>query len=220
MSGIRIALVQTHPLFRASLRSLLDDEPDFCVVGMTDDAGDALRVAEEGAVDVVIFEAGMTGSNPTEAVKGLSQARPETKTVFISLTENEDALFECMESGAAGFLSRDADGAELVGAIRLVARGGKYLAEPALSRFVDGWKTRRSGAGEPPSGLTTRESEVLKLLAEGNSVRICAGLLNVSAKTVEAHKFNLMRKLGIHNKVQLVRYAYEKKIVRLVALAS
>ena len=220
MTGIRVILVQSLPLFRESLKSLLDDQADLAVVAATGAAGDAVRLVEEMAPDVVLIESGMPGASPLDAAKQIAKHHPSTRVLFVSLFEDEDALFECMEAGAAGFLSRDTSGDELIQAIRQVARGAKYLAEPALSRFLDGWKVRKRTDGEPASILTARETEVLKLLAEGNSVKECADTMNVSAKTVEAHKFNLMRKLGIHNKVQLVRYAYQKKIVRLAALAS
>ncbi len=220
MTGIRVLLVHSLPLFREALRSLLDEESDLAVVGESESAGDAPRLVEAMTPDVVLIEAGMAGPNPLEAAREIARVRPASKVLFLSLNEDEDALFDCMHSGAAGFLSRDTTGPDLARAIRLVAKGGRYLTEPALSRFLDGWRERKKGDPTTASVLTTREREVIKLLAEGNSVKECAEVLNVSAKTVEAHKFNLMRKLGIHNKAQLVRYAFQKKIVRLEALAS
>jgi DNA-binding NarL/FixJ family response regulator len=220
MIEIRILLVHSLAIFRESLKSLLDDQTDLVVAGESESAGEAIRLVEERSPDVVVMEAGMPGPNPLDAARQIARLHPATKVLFLSLVEDQDALFECMHSGAAGFLSRDTTGAELVQAIRQIARGGKYLAEPALSRFLDGWRGRKQGDAAAASVLTAREKEVLKLLAEGNSVKECADILNVSAKTVEAHKFNLMRKLGIHNKAQLVRYAFQKKIVRLEAIAS
>jgi len=221
MVGIRILLAHSLRLFRESLKALLDDEADFAVVEQTANAGEIVRLADQHSPDIVLVEAGMPGPSAVEAIRQMQKYRPNTKPLFLSSFEDEDLLFECMQAGAAGFLSKDASAAELIGAIRQVARGGKYLTAPALSRFVDGWRARRrSGSGDSTSMLTAREREVLKLLAEGNSVKECAGILNVSVKTVEAHKFNLMRKLDIHNKAQLVHYAYQKKIVRLPLLAS
>ncbi len=220
MAGTRILLVHSINLVRASLKSLLDNESDLAVAGDTSSAGEAVRLVEELAPNVVLMEAGMPGPDPLDAARQISRLRPASKILFMSLFEDEDALFECMHAGASGFLARDADGAELLHAIRQVANGSKYLAEPALSRFLAGWRDRKHGDGGIVSVLTMREREVIKLLAEGNSVKECADVLNVSAKTVEAHKFNLMRKLDIHNKAHLVRYAFQKKIVRLPAMAS
>ena len=220
MTAIRILLVHSVALFRESLKSLLDDQTDLAVVGESASASEAVCLVDDLTPDVVVLEAAMAGASPLDAAREIARVYPATKVLFLSLVEDEDALFDCMHAGAAGFLSRDTTGAELVQAIRQIARGGRYLAEPALSRFLDGWRGRKQGDVEAPSVLTARERQVIKLLAEGNSAKECADLLNVSAKTVEAHKFNLMRKLGIHNKAQLVRYAFQKKIVRLEALAS
>jgi two-component system response regulator NreC len=220
MADIRILLVHSVNLIRASLKSLLEGEPGLAVVGEAASAGEAVRLVEELMPNVMLMEAGMPGPDPLDAARQISRLRPATKVLFISLFEDEDALFECMQAGASGFLSRDAGSAEFLHAIRQVAGGSKYLAEPALSRFLAGWRDRKHAEGGAVSVLTMREREVIKLLAEGNSVKECAEVLNVSAKTVEAHKFNLMRKLDIHNKAQLVRYAFQKKIVRLPAMAS
>jgi two-component system, NarL family, response regulator NreC len=219
--GIRILLVHSLKLFREALKSLLDDETDLAVIGQAEGAGEAVRLTDELSASVIIFEASMPGPSAIESARQILRNRPDAKVLFLSSFEDEDVLFECMQAGAAGFLSKDASGADLVCAIRQVSRGGKYLTAPSLDRFVDSWRSRkRSGGNDPASLLTAREREVLKLLAEGNSVKECAGVLNVSAKTIEAHKFNLMRKLDIHNKAQLVHYAYQKKIVRLPLLAS
>ncbi len=221
MVGIRIVLVHSIPLFRQSLKSLLDDEADLIVVGETGNAGDAPRIVDEVVPNLVLIEAGMPGPSPLDAARQIVRLRPATKILFLSLFEDEDALFECMQAGAAGFLTRESSAEDLVEALRQIGKGGKYLTEPALSRFLDGWRARKKeSADSSVSLLTAREREVVKLLAEGNSVKECAEILNVSAKTVEAHKFNLMRKLDIHNKAHLVRYAYQKKIVRLPAIAS
>ncbi len=220
MVGIRIVLVHSIKLVRESLKSLLDEEADLAVVAETASAGEAVRLVQETLPNIVLIEAGMPGPNPLEAARQITRLRPAAKVLFISFQEDEDALFECMQAGAAGFLSRDTGAKQLIEAFRQIFNGSKYLTEPALSRFLDGWRLRKHAEGETSSVLTVREREIVKLLAEGNSVKECADILNVSAKTVEAHKFNLMRKLDIHNKAHLVRYAYQKKIVKLPALAS
>jgi DNA-binding NarL/FixJ family response regulator len=218
MPDIRILLIHSLTLFREALHALLDNEPGLSVTGETGSAAEIGPLAESGKPDVAIIEAGMPGPGVVEATRQILRHSPKTRILFFTHRPDEDLLFECMQAGAAGFLSRDTGSEELVSAVRQIARGGKFLTPPSLSRFVDGWRGhKREEAGGRMRGLTPREREILKLLAEGNAVKECAAVLSVSPKTVEAHKFNLMRKLDIHNKAQLVHYAFQKKIVRLEA---
>ncbi len=126
-----------------------------------------------------------------------------------------------MEVGANGYVLKDSPAAQLVAAVRDVYRGGSYLSPRMLSQLVDDFRTRVKTTDRTPrfASLTPREKEVLKMLAEGNSVKEVATQLNLSVKTVEAHKFNLMRKLDIHNKAHLVQYAIQKKVIKLPILA-
>jgi two-component system response regulator NreC len=125
-----------------------------------------------------------------------------------------------MEVGASGYVLKDSPATQLVAAVRDVFRGGSYLSPRMLSQLVDDFRTRVKTTDRLPrfATLTPREKEVLKMLAEGNSVKEVACQLNLSVKTVEAHKFNLMRKLDIHNKAQLVQYAIQKKVIKLPVL--
>lgn len=213
--GIQILLVHSLKLFRETLQLLLENEADFKVAGQTESAAEIVHLASEFHPDVIIIEAGMSGPSVVESTRQVLRIIPTAKVLFLSSFEDEDLLFECMQAGAAGFLARETGALELISAVRQVSRGGKYLTAPSLTRFVNGWRVRKRTGSDSSCVLTAREREVLKLLAEGMSVKECATALNVSAKTVETHKFNLMRKLGIHNKAQLVHYAYQKKIVRL-----
>jgi two-component system response regulator NreC len=131
--------------------------------------------------------------------------------------DDEDYLVECMESGASGYVLKDSPALQLLNAVREVHRGGSYLSPRMLSQLVDDFRSRVKSTQRLPrfATLTPREKEVLKLLAEGNSVKEIACTLNLSVKTVEAHKFNLMRKLDIHNKAQLVQYAVQKKVIKI-----
>jgi two-component system response regulator NreC len=216
MPETRILLVHSLTLFREALRALLDSEGGFSVTGETGSAGEIAQLAATGMPDVAIIEAGMPGPGVTEAARQILRCSPKTKILFFCHRTDEDLLFECMQAGASGFLGRDTGAQELVTAIHQVVRGGKFLTPPSLSRFVDGWRGHKKEEGGSFSrALTPREREILKLLAEGNAVKECAAILSLSPKTIEAHKFNLMRKLDLHNKAQLVHYAYQKKIVRL-----
>ena len=134
--------------------------------------------------------------------------------------EDEDYLIEGMDAGAGAYVLKDSPCSQLVAAIRDVCRGGSYVSPRMLSRFVDHFRSRTFSAENLPRStvLTAREREVLKMLAEGDSVKEIACHFDLSVKTVEAHKFNLMRKLDIHNKAQLVQYAIQKKVIRIPVL--
>jgi two-component system response regulator NreC len=218
ISKIRILLVDDHTLFRQGIRTLLATEPDMEVVGEAANATDAVTLAGQLRPDVVLMDIGMAGMSSFEATRLIRKDRPETRVVFLSMYDDEDYLAECVEMGASGYILKESPAEQLIMAMREVQRGGSYLSPRLLSRLVDDFRMQgRGGAVRQPrfGTLTKREREILKLLAEGRSVKEIATEFDLSVKTVEAHKFNLMRKLDIHNKAQLVQYAIQKKIIRL-----
>ena len=191
-------------------------EPDFEVAGEASSASEAITSTRELHPDVVLMDIGMPGMSSFEAVRQIRKERPETRVLFLSMYDDEDYLAECVEIGANGYLLKDSPADQLITAIREVHRGGSYLSPRLLTKLVDGFRSGNGMPMQPRFGtLTKREREILKLLAEGKSVKEIACEFDLSVKTVEAHKFNLMRKLDIHNKAQLVQYAIQKKIIRL-----
>src|SRR6266481_9948 len=221
MPKIKCLLVDDHTLFRQGVRRLLESESDFEVIGEAPDAGDSVEKARELRPDIVLMDIGMPGLSSFEAARQIRKNRPETKVLFLTMYEDEDYLVQCLEAGASGYVLKDSPSQQLVAAVRDICRGGSYLSPRMLSQLVDDFRSRIKSANRLPrfATLTTREREVLKMLAEGNSVKEIACDLNLSVKTVEAHKFNLMRKLDIHNKAQLVQYAIQKKIIKIPNLA-
>ena len=221
MSRIRILLADDHTLFRQGVRTLLASETDMEVVGEAPDGSAAAERAAELKPDVVLLDIGMPGLSSFETTRQIKRNRPETKVVFLTMYDDEDYLVEGMEVGANGYVLKDSPAPQLVAAVRDVYRGGSYLSPRMLSQLVDDFRTRVKTTDRTPrfATLTPREKEVLKMLAEGNSVKEVATQLNLSVKTVEAHKFNLMRKLDIHNKAHLVQYAIQKKVIKLPVLA-
>lgn len=217
MAKTRVLLTDDHTLFRQGIKTLITAEADMEVVGEAGNGTDAVTKAAEARPDVILMDIGMPGLSSFEATRQIRKNRPETKVLFLTMYDDEDYLVECMEVGASGYVLKDSPAAQLVAAIRDVQRGGSYLSPRMLSQLVDDFRSRIKSAHRLPrfATLTTREKEVLKLLAEGNSVKEIACGLKLSVKTVEAHKFNLMRKLDIHNKAQLVQYAIQKKIIKI-----
>jgi DNA-binding NarL/FixJ family response regulator len=216
MAKIRVLLTDDHTLFRQGIRTLLSAEADIEVSGEAGNASDAVVMAKQVRPDVVLMDIGMAGMSSFEATRLIRKERPETRVVFLSMYDDEDYLAECVDMGASGYILKESPADQLLTAIREVHRGGSFLSPRLLTRLVDGFRNQGTGPRQPRFGtLTKREREILKMLAEGRSVKEIATGFELSVKTVEAHKFNLMRKLDIHNKAQLVQYAIQKKIIRL-----
>src|ERR1035438_2616359 len=237
MSKIRVLLTDDHTLFRDGIRTLLAAESDMEVVGESANALDAVALARQTRPDVVLMDIGMAGMSSFEATRQIRKERPDTKVVFLSMYDDEDYLAECVDIGASGYILKDSPVEQLLTAIREVSHGGSCLSPRLLTRLGDDFRLHARRHAGPPllprlldvfgikgggparqprfGTLTKREREILKMLAEGKSVKDIAGTFELSVKTVEAHKFNLMRKLDIHNKAQLVQYAIQKKVIRL-----
>lgn len=221
MPKIRILLADDHTLFRQGIKTVVNAEMDLEVVGEAANGGEAVEKAAALRPDVVLMDIGMPGFSSFEATRQIRKNRPETKVLYLTMYDDEDYLVEGMESGGSGYVLKDCPAPQLLAAIRDVHRGGSFLSPRMLSQLVDDFRSRIKSSNRLPrfATLTAREKQVLKLLAEGSSVKEIACDLNLSVKTVEAHKFNLMRKLDIHNKAQLVQYAIQKKIIRIPVLA-
>lgn len=216
MATIRVLIADDHTLFRQGIRNLLSAEADMEVVGEAANAADAAALVPQARPDAVLMDIGMPGLSSFEAAREIRKDHPGTRVIFLSMYDDEDYIAECVEIGAAGYVLKDSPVDQLLTAIREVSRGGTFLSPRLLSRLVDGFRAgARGGDRQRLGALTKREREILKMLAEGRSVKEIASAFDLSVKTVEAHKFNLMRKLDIHNKAQLVQYAIQKKIIRL-----
>jgi two-component system response regulator NreC len=207
---IRCVLADDHALLRHGVRRLLEEAPDFSVVGEAADASEALKQVIQHRPDIVLLDISMPGMSSFEAARLIEEHCAGTRIVFLTMHEDQEYMTQALSSGASGYLLKDMPPPHLLHALRNVNRGERSLS-PRLARQLE----EKNDARVRPdrTTLTPREREVMKLLAEGNTVRQAAGQLGVSVKTVEAHKFNLMRKLDIHNKAQLVTVAIRKKIV-------
>lgn len=214
---MRILIVDDHTLFRQGVSRLLSAQPNMQVVAEVANGAEAVEKAAELYPDVVLMDISMPGLSSFEAVRQIRKARQQTKVLFLSMFDDEDYLSQALDAGASGYLLKDAPAEELIAAVSELGRGGSHLSPRMLSHLVDDFRGRTRGSAKVSrfSTLTARETQVLKTLAEGQSVKEIACAFDLSVKTIEAHKFNLMRKLDIHNKAQLVQYAIQKKVIRL-----
>lgn len=202
---IRCLLVHDHRLLRQGLRRLLEDEPDMHVLDEVGNAADALHCIFQHRPDVVIADAQIfDGTGETEDM--IRQASPNSKVLY--LTQGNDDLPDEVPPDRPSFAAPETSAAELVDLVRKTASSSNPNPGDLTEFPLDDLVPRKRL-------LTAREREVLKLLAEGRTVRSAAGILGLSVKTVDAHKFNLMRKLGIHNKAELVMWAIQKRVVKL-----
>jgi two-component system response regulator NreC len=214
-SRIRCVLADDHALLRQGVRRLLEDDPSFEVVGEAANASDALKLVLEYRPDLILLDIGMPGMPSFEAGRAIAQRCAPTRVVYLTMHEDKEYVLQAMRSGASGYLLKDTPAPALRQALKDVMRGQRSISPEVLGKLDANvaLHTRHARARTRATVLTPREREVMKLLAEGNTARKIADQLGLSVKTVEAHKFNLMRKLDIHNKAQLVTAAIQKKIV-------
>ena len=213
---ITCLIVDDHTLFRQGLCHLLVREPDIEVVAQAADAASAVEAVREHAPDVVLMDIGMPGLSSYEAARTILKQWPSTRIIFLTMFEDEEYLLRALDAGATGYLLKDTPGPDLISALREVHAGREHFEKRVLANIPGRSRGRRPRMARF-AALTPRECEIVKMIAEGNSVRQIAGMLGLSTKTVDAHKFNLMRKLNIHNVAQLVTYAIQKKIVAVPA---
>jgi two-component system, NarL family, response regulator NreC len=213
--AIKCLIVDGDAIFRQALRRALENESDIEIIAEASSPAEALGKVCQVRTDIVLMDSKL-GKTGFEAARLMRTDCESTRLIFLAVNEEEEDLRQCLDVGASGYLAKDAPAVRLIGAVRDVYAGRKYLSPQVLGKLVDNFRSRQAPFGPAQAAiLTRRELEVLKKIAEGNSVREIALQLGLSTKTVDTHKFNLMRKLDIHNKVQLVIYAIQNQILKL-----
>ncbi len=212
MSKATVLLVDDHVVVRQGLKALLADEPDIEVIGEASNGREALDRLPELGPDVVLMDISMPGLNGIEATRQIQQRYPDVKVVVLSMHANEEYVFQVLQAGASGYVLKQSDSMEVLTAIRAAVAGGSFLSPPISRTVIEDYVRRAEARGQADDleMLTTREREVLQLLAEGRSNREIAAELSISVKTVETHRSNMMNKLGLSSKTELVKYALRK----------
>jgi DNA-binding NarL/FixJ family response regulator len=210
---IRVVLADDHALVRAGFRALLQSLPHVEVVDEASDGRDALRLVKLHQPDLVLMDIAMSGMNGLEATERIVKEFPRVRVLVLSMHANEEYVLQALRVGAAGYMLKDADTAELDIALRAVTKGETYLS-PGVSRQVVDDYVRRIGPGQTSlEQLTPRQREILQLIAEGHSSKEIAHTLDLSIKTVETHRAQLMDRLDIHDVAGLVRFAIRTGLV-------
>jgi DNA-binding NarL/FixJ family response regulator len=213
VTAIRVLVADDHTLVRAGIRGLLEGLDSVEVVGEAGDGQETLRLAESVRPDIVLLDVGMPGLNGLDVAARLTAQHPSTRVLILSMHTSEEYVLRALRAGCAGYLLKGSAVAELELAIRAVARGETYLS-PAVSKHVmDDYVRRTGGATDPIEALTARQREVLQLVAEGHTSKDIAERLGLSFKTVEAHRAQIMERLGIHDVASLVRFAVRMGLI-------
>lgn len=210
---IRILIADDHAVVRSGLRGILRADPDIEVVGEAEDGTETLRLAETLHPDMVLLDITMPPEDGIKTAKRLKDKHPDLIVLFLTMHEDEGLLHGALRAGAAGYVIKRAEGPEIIQAIHTASRGDIYV-HPAMTRaLLHQPVTTEYRRGVPAVALTRRELDVLRLLAKGNTNRQIAGLLSLSMRTVENHRANLMGKLGLDSRVELVNYAEEHNLL-------
>lgn len=211
----RIVLAEDHTILREGVRALLSSDPDLEIVAEASDGREALRLVEEIEPELLITDLSMPRMSGVEAIKAIKKRSPKTKILVLTVHKNEEYIQATLRAGVEGYLLKDSTTAELLLAVQHVLSGKRYVSAGISDTIVAGYLEGRTPFNKPGAWetLTTREREILKLIAEGFKNKEIAEELCISVKTVEKHRFNLMEKLNLHNVQALTTYAIKRGLV-------
>jgi DNA-binding NarL/FixJ family response regulator len=216
MSAFRILIADDHEIVRHGIRALIENHPGWEVCGEAVDGRDAVQKARELRPDLTLLDVGMPNLNGLDAARRILDIAPQTRVLILTMHESEQVVREVLEVGARGFLLKSDAARDLVSAIQALQRRTTFFTSSVAEMVLNGFLDRRGEAQKPSkSRLTPREREVVQLLAEGKSSKEVAVVLNLSVKTAETHRTNLMRKLDLHSVADLVRYAVRNNLVQV-----
>ncbi len=215
MANIRLLVADDHTLIRQGIVGLLSAQPNMEVIGEVGSGEEAVREAIRTSPDIVLMDIGMPGINGLDATREIKQRAPKVQVLILTMHDREDYLFQALRAGAAGYVLKGADIQDLLSAIRSVYQGGVYLYPTVTKKLLADY-LRRVESGEDLAeydSLTDRERGVLRLIAQGKTLPEIAQHLYLSPHTVQTHRDHIMKKLDLHNKAELIKYAIRKGLV-------
>jgi len=217
MDKIRVLVTEDHVIVREGLRAILDSQPDIQVAGEATNGLEAIKQNEELKPDIILMDISMPEMNGLDATRRIKQAHPEVKILALTMHEGDEYFFEALQAGASGYFVKGGSSAELIGALRALAQGDVYISPTMTKKLLSDY-LRRAKTGQDKevyTGLTGREKEILKLVAEGRNNQDIAEKLFLSPSTVQTHRANIMAKLGLHSRTELVKYALRHGMIVL-----
>jgi two-component system, NarL family, response regulator NreC len=207
---VQVLLADDHQVVRESLRALLERE-GYKIVGEASNGQEAVKLAEAAHPDIAVMDISMAALNGLDAAAQIQKVSPRTKTIFLTVHDEDPYLLNALRAGARGYVIKTHAAQELLRAIREASRGGVYLSPDVSRAVVQAYQNKTELASEP---LSPRERQVLQLIAEGKTTKEVAGVLNISVKTAETHRTRIMEKLDIHETASLVRYAIRRGMIQ------
>ena len=210
---IRILICDDHTLFVEGIKALLRNEASLEIVGEARDGRQAVELVKQLKPDLLLMDISMPDMTGSDATQRVHESNPSVKVLILTMHDDEELVARCLEAGAVGYVMKDAPASQLLYAIEAVQKGDTYLSPVVMKTVVGGYVKNSNRPQTSYDRLSVREREILKLLAEGLSVKEIAVRLNVSVKTVDVHKYNLMKKIGVHDRSELIKYAIQRKLI-------
>jgi len=211
---IRVLIADDHTIVRSGLRLLLEAEPDIDVVGEALEGREALNLVEKHLPDVVLMDIAMPGMDGLEATRQIKDSWPQVKVLVLTMHRSDEYLFEMLKAGASGYILKGAETSDLIHAVRVVGRGEVFLYPTMAQKLVEDYLNFIQWGEGTGSSLSPREKEILRLLSEGCSTKEIAEILVISPSTVHSHRSNLMTKLGLNSRRELIQYARQRGLIQ------
>jgi two-component system response regulator NreC len=210
---VTLVLVDDHPIIRQGLRHLLEAEPDFRIIGEAGDGVEALQLIERLKPNILVVDMMMPGLNGLEVLRQIKKISPTTRAIVLSMQSADAYVFEALKNGAAGYVLKETGPGELVNAVHEVIQGNQYLSAKLSKRLLASGQSIMDTPLDAYERLSTREREILQMTTEGRTSQEIGSKLVISPRTVEIHRSNLMKKLGVHNQTELIRFAIKRGIL-------